>query len=122
MTMTTTCAHLALAEHAEGWGTCPDCGQMEDGDKVRRDIAERLAFYTEGEYQEAIDESHQQGWHDSNAAIREWAAPRIAMLAEAIETINDRLDVSDQNDEWVDDAIAHLWEVRDDLAREGWAQ
>lgn len=134
MTMTTTCAHLALAENTEGWGTCPDCGEMDNADRVRNDIAERLELHTEGQYQEVIDESREQGWQDgkdywwdeatdiANAKFRAWAAPRIAMLSEAIETLNDRLDITDQNDEEVDAAIAHLWEVRDDLDREGWEQ
>lgn len=133
MTMTTTCAHVELAERS-GWGTCPDCGQMENADRVRNDIAERLELYTEVQYQEVIDESREQGWQDgrdywwdeatdvANAQFRAWAAPRIAMLSEAIETLNDRLEITDQNDEEVDAAIAHLWEVRDDLDREGWAQ
>lgn len=134
MTMTTTCAHLALAENAEGWGTCPDCGRMENAARVRRDIAERLALYTEDQYQEVIDDSHQQGWQDGkdswwdaatdayDARMVQWMAPRTAKLAEAIDTLNKRLDIDDQNDAEVDDAIAHLWEVHDDLDRGKWGE
>lgn len=132
MTMTTTCAHVALAETAEGWGTCPDCGQMENADRVRRDIAERLGLLTLDEHESKMEAQWEAGrqdgkdywWDEATDAyttdLRDWMASRIAMLSDAIDTLNKRLDIGEQNDAQVDAAIAHLWEVHDALDRHEW--